>query len=121
MFFVGFLAFGQATDPVSDAGFIALVLSFITTAKGLPLVAAILGGVQLIVSFFKTPYGSKLFSKLSAQAKFFVANGLTIVVGYLTLVTSGESTGSAILKTLMLPLAQEFLYQLYKLFFKKKA
>lgn len=106
--------------PVSELDFLQQLLQFVGGVKGMASAAAILAGVQLVIMFLKTAWSGKVFAKLTGDMKMLVVTFLTIVVGYLSMTVAGVSSAEAALKTLALPMVQEFLYQVYKQFIAKK-
>lgn len=121
MFVAPLMVFAQVNlDPVSEVDFIGQLLALIGGYKGMASLAVAVAVVQLLIMFAKTPMAGKLFKGLTAQVKFLVVAGLTLISGYLALKVSGMPTGEAIMKTLSLPLLQEYVYQIYKQFFEKK-
>ena len=119
--FSGVLAFAQSGgDVVSDLDFFAKLMELVGGYKGLAGAALVLALVQLGIMFLKTPLAGRVFKDLSGATKLLLVNGLTILAGFLVLKMSGVPTGEALVKTMALPLVQEFLYQLYKQFIAKK-
>lgn len=112
--------FAQEVPPVSELDFLTQLLQFVGGVKGMTTLAAVLAGVQLVIMFLKTEFAGKIFAKMTGQAKFMLVTALTIVAGYLTLLVAGVPTGEALMKTLALPLVQEFIFQIYKQFIEKK-
>lgn len=106
-------------QPVSDLDFIGQLISFFTNIKGMASAAITLGAIQLIIAFLKTGLVNKVFSKLTAELKYILVTFLTFVVGYITTVATGVPSSQALLGILAMPLFQEILYKIYKLFQKK--
>lgn len=106
-------------QPVSDLDFIGQLIAFVTSAKGLASAALTLGVIQLIIAFLKTGFANKIFVKLTAELKYILVTFLTFVVGYLTTVATGVPASQALLGILAMPVFQELLYKIYKLFQKK--
>lgn len=106
-------------DPVSDLDFIGQLFAFITSVKGMASAAITLGAIQLIIAFLKTGLVNKVFHNLTAEVKYILVTFLTFVVGYITTVATGVPASQALLGILAMPLFQELLYKIYKLFQKK--
>lgn len=107
--------------PVSELDFLQQLLQFVGGVKGMASAAAILAGVQVVIMFLKTAWAGKVFAKLTGDMKMLVVTFLTIIAGYLSMKIAGVPASEALLKTLALPMVQEFLYQVYKQFIAKKA
>jgi hypothetical protein len=108
-------------EPVTELDFLGKLLALIGSAKGLTSIALALAIVQLVIMFFKSSFADKLFTKLTSQMKWLLVTAMTLVAGYLTAVTTGQTSGQAIVAMLALPMFQEFLFQIYKQFVEKKA
>lgn len=105
-------------EPVGDLDFIGQLIAFVTSMKGLTSAAITLGSIQLLIAFFKTGLVNKVFTKMTAEVKYIVVTFLTFVVGYITTVATGVPASQALLGVLAMPLFQELLYKIYKLFKK---
>lgn len=106
-------------EPVGDLDFIGQLIAFITSVKGLTSAAITLGAIQLIIAFLKTGLVNKIFKSLTAEVKYILVTFLTFVVGYITTVATGVPASQALIGILAMPLFQELLYKIYKLFQKK--
>lgn len=115
----GFAIAQEVVENV-DVTFFAQLVEFIGGVKGMSTLVAVMALIQLLILFMKTKMAGQLFAKLDGALKFLIVNLLTIVVGFLTLVSMGSSYSDAAMKTLALPMVQEFLFQVYKQFFQKK-
>lgn len=103
------------SDEVIKSAF-DLIVNWKTLASG----AAALGVIQLLIKFFNSDLSGALLKKVTPEHKFLVIQGLSIIVGYLTLKSTGVSGLEAVVKTLALPIVVEFLHKLYKLYVEKK-
>ena len=111
-------AVAPVIEPVGDLDFIGQLIAFVTSIKGLTSAAITLGSIQLLIAFFKTGLVNKVFTKMTAEVKYIVVTFLTFVVGYITTVATGVPESQALLGILAMPLFQELLYKIYKLFKK---
>lgn len=116
-----FAVFAQEVAPVPSADVIKGLIDLIGGWKGLTTFAAALAVLQLVVMFLNSELSGGLLAKVSTEVKFFIIQGLSIGVAYLTLVVSGVSGVEALVKTLAMPLVSEYLFKLYKHLIEKKA
>lgn len=115
------LVFAQVDmTPVSEVDFLGQVFAFVGGYKGMTALAVTVAVVQLLIMFAKLPTFGKIFTKLTGDMKLLIVTGLTLVAGYLALKVAGVPSSEAIMKTLALPVFQEYIFQLYKQFFAKK-
>jgi len=114
-----FAVFAQAGE-ITDLEFLQNLLSFVGGLKGAGTMAAVAGGVQIVMQLLKTGFFSKLVPKLNGTKKILIVSGLTLVGGVLALMSSGQELVASLLHSTTLAALQVFANQLYQQFAKKE-
>jgi hypothetical protein len=101
-------------SEISNQDFINLLLKSIGDIKGATGLGIVVIIVQLLMAFFKTQ-----LSNFAGKYKLLIVTFLTLVLGVLTLKTSGLTWSAALLHSSTIAAFQVFFNQLYKQFFVK--
>ena len=122
VFAIPFALFAQEQPVVSpDVSFLQDLIGLLGGAKGMSTVAIVLAVTQVLYKFLSTSFAEKLLEKFDAAKKMLLAQGLTIVISVVTLVSQGVPTAEIVVKTLGAAAVQEFLFQIYKNFIQKQS
>ena len=108
-------------DVISNEDLIKLLLESIGGIKGASSLAIAGIVIKLVLAFFSSEMGGKLFSGLKGSIKLLIVTGLSLAAGVIALMNTSDLTfGAALLHSTTLSAFMVFVNQIYKQFFVKE-